>query len=311
MTAIVVQRGGAEDTLLGTLGSRTGASERGSHRRPVDGLLSLVALGVVVLAVAAVLGWNLLGGRLLVMKTPSMCPAVCVGSLVADRPLQGTVHVGELITFRPTKTSAETYTHEVSHIFPNGMIQTRGIANPEHDPWLITRSDIVGECVFSVWELGWLLKTLPLLAVGVLFWVLARHWVTRRSRRAWDRAWMTLLTVVPLWVLHPLLRGVVLSTGRDPGRANWVMGTVVNSGMLPASFRAASGRPSAHVPSTNLQHVTWPATPNGYLIVHEAVSLFWWGWAIVALIVVSPMAGYLLHVRRGDEDLQDGAKATT
>ena len=78
-----------------------------------------------MLAVASVWGWNLSGGQLVVMQTPSMCPAVCVGSLVADRPLRGAVHVGELITFHPPDNRAETYTHEISRIFSNGAIQPR------------------------------------------------------------------------------------------------------------------------------------------------------------------------------------------
>ena len=73
------------------------------------------------------------------MATPSMCPAVCVGSLVADQPLNGALHTGELISFH-APGSMEIYTHKVSAILRNGMIQTRGIANPTHDPWLITRS---------------------------------------------------------------------------------------------------------------------------------------------------------------------------
>ena len=61
-------------------------SHGGAH---THGILALVVLGAVSLAVAAVLGWNLSGGRFLIMETPSMCPNVCVGSLVADRPLEG------------------------------------------------------------------------------------------------------------------------------------------------------------------------------------------------------------------------------
>ena len=192
---------------------------------------------------AAVLGWNLSGGRLLVMETPSMCPTVCVGSLVADRPLQGAVHVGELITFHPPNTRTETYTHEVSRIFANGAIETRGVGNATHDPWLITRSDIVGGVVFSVWELGWVLKALPLLAVGVLFWVTARPWIGERIRRSWDRGWMTVLTVLPLWMLHPLVWATVISSTVDlPHHGHWMSDTIVNTGILPVSFHAAGGQ---------------------------------------------------------------------
>jgi len=270
------------------------------HRR-TDGFTHLVALGAVVLAVTAMLGWDLSGGRLLVMATPSMCPAVCVGSLVADRPLQGPVHVGEVVTFHPPDTQSETYTHEISHVFANGMIQTRGVGNPEHDPWLITRSDIVGEKVFSVWGLGWVLKALPLLAVGVLAWVLARPWIAPRARRAWDRGWMTVLTVLPLWVLRPMVMATVLSTAPDAAHRHWLRATVVNTGLLPVSFHAAGGHAASYVRPTGLGHPAGPATEHGSLVLSETASFHWWGWAIVALVVVSPLAGYLWHAWRDDE----------
>jgi hypothetical protein len=260
-----------------------------------------MALGAVALAVAAVAGWNLAGGRLLVMETPSMCPSLCVGALVADRPLQGAVHVGELITFHVPDNYAETYTHEVSRIFPNGAMQTRSTGNPGHDPWLITRSDIVGEVVFTIWELGWVLKALPLLAVGVLFWVLARPWIGKRARRSWDRAWLAVLTALPLWLLHPLVRATVLaSTPYLWHHRRWVSYSIVNTGVLPVSFHAAGGQ-GLHVSSTDLGHVAGPLK-NGSVMLHEAVSLPSWGWAVVALVVLWPLAGCLWHISRGDEE---------
>ncbi len=273
-------------------------SHRGGH---ADGILSFAALGLVVLAVAAVLGWDVFGGRLLVMETPSMCPTVCVGSLVADRPLQGALHVGELITFHPPNTYTETYTHEVSRIFANGAIQTRGVGNATHDPWLITRSDIVGEVVFSIWGLGWVLKALPLLAVGVLAWVLTRPRIARRIRRAWDRGWLIVLTVLPLWTLHPLVGATVISTMSDPSHRSWIRATVVNTGILPASFHAVGDRVVSHVSPTGLVQLAGPATERDYLMLRETASLYWWGWAILALLVLSPLAGYLWHVYRDDE----------
>jgi hypothetical protein len=271
-------------------------------------LLSLFATASVLLAVAGVVGWDLSGGRLLVMETPSMCPVVCVGSLVADRPLAGPVHVGELITFHPPGSAAETYTHEVSHIFPNGMIQTRGVANPDPDPWLITRADIVGVTAFTVWGLGWLLKILPLLAVGLVIWLVARGFIGQRSRRAWDRVWVTSLAVVPLWLLHPLVRGSVMATAPDTDRAGWLRGTVLNTGILPTSFAAAHGETVAHVASTSSIQVTGPPTGHGYLVIRQAVSLPWWGWVLVVLVVASPLLGYLWHVVRDNEVVSEAGE---
>jgi hypothetical protein len=263
-------------------------------------------LTTVTLAVAAVIGWNLAGGHLLVMETPSMCPKVCVGSLVAIRPVQGPLRVGELINFHPPGSYATTYTHQISHIYANGMIETRGVANAAHDPWLITRSQIVGRAVFTVSGLGWLLKAMPLLAVGVLFWVLGRKWVTSRTRRSWDRAWITALAVLPIRELHPLVRAAVISSASDPTRANWVRDTVANTGLFPISVQAVGGA-TAHVAATGISHVVGPSTARGVMLLHETASFHWWGWAIIGVAIVSPLVGYLWHVSRGDESVPDPA----
>jgi signal peptidase I len=267
------------------------------------GTLAFVALAVVALAAVFVLGWNLAGGTLQVMETPSMCPEVCVGSLVAAAPLSGPVHVGELVTFHPPNSHAETYTHEVARIFRNGMIQTRGVGNPHDDPWLITRSDIVGKVDFTVWGVGWLLKALPLFAVGVLAWLVTTPLVAPRSRRAWDRIWMTVLAVVPLWMLHPLIKATVISTVSDPQRHRWQRITVVNTGLLPSSFHVMGGDVTSHVGSTHLARSAGPANSHGAILVSQSVSLYWWGWVLVACMVSLPLVGFLWHVWRNDEAL--------
>jgi len=113
--------------------------------------------------------------------------------------------------------------------------------------------------------------------------------------------------VLPLWVLHPLVRGSVLSITLD--RAHRTSATVVNTGLLPVSFRAASGQLARHVRPTDLVHLSARPSASGYLVLHEAVSLCWWGWVIVALVVASPLAGYLWHTWRDDEAVPDPAAA--
>jgi hypothetical protein len=214
------------------------------------------------------------------------------------------VHVGELITFHPPDNRAETYTHEISRIFANGAIQTRGIADATHDPWLITRSDIVGVADFTVWELGWVLKALPLLAVGVLFWVVARPWIGERARRGWDSGWMTVLTVVPLWMLHPLVGATVIASTMDASQGRHLAtDTIVNTGILPISFRATGGQ-AVHVSSTAVVHVSGVSV-NGSLKLHETVSLPWWGLTFVVLSMLSPLAGCLWHIWRDTEAVPD------
>jgi hypothetical protein len=267
------------------------------------GTLAFTVLAVVAIAVLFVFGWNLTGGSLQVMETSSMCPKVCVGSLVASAPLSGPLHVGEFVTFHPPGSHGETYTHEVARIFSNGTIQTRGVGNPHHDPWLITRSDIVGEVVFTLWGVGWLLKALPLFAVGVLAWVVTTPMIAPRSRRAWDRIWMTVLAVVPLWMLHPLIKATVISTVGDPQRHRWQRITVVNTGLLPSSFRVIGGNVTSHVSSTHLARAIGPSDSHGVILVSQSVSLYWWGWVIVACMVSLPLVGFLWHTWRNDEIL--------
>ncbi len=176
------------------------------------------------------------------------------------------------------------------------MVQTKGVANPSHDPWLIARSDIVGRAELTVWGLGWVLEVLPFLAIGVALWVTARRWIAEKWRWEWDRTWMTALVVLPLWSERPLVQGAVTGLAPDPGHAHWSVETVVNTGVLPVAFSARGGQSAAHVRPTGVASVAGPLTRHGAPLLHEVVSLPWWGWAVLVLVVASPIVGYLWHV---------------
>jgi hypothetical protein len=270
------------------------------RRQRKDGVLAMIALVIVILAVGAAFAWRFTGGRLLIMETPSMCPAVCVGSLVADQPLRGALHPGELISFHPPG-STQIYTHKISALFANGMIQTRGIANPTHDPWLITRADIVGRVVWTAWGLGWALKALPMLAVGVLAWVLVRGRVSAASRRAWDRLWMTALAVLPLWALSPLVRGQLIEVTVQPGTKHLGQARVVNTGLLSAAFHPVNGGRAVGLGSAHVGLLSGPLSKQGAFYVHETLVLRPWGWALLIAIIVSPLLAYFIHIWRNDE----------
>ncbi len=78
--------------------------------------------------------------------------------------------------------------------------------------------------------------------------------------------------------------------------------TIVNTGILPVSFRAVGGR-AIRVNSTGLGHVAGSLGASGSLTLHEAVSLPLWGWIVVASVVVSPLAGFIWHALRDDEGM--------
>jgi hypothetical protein len=289
------------------IGSRT---PRVFHRRSktartrhlhqsAPGALHIVVAGLVLAAGAAALIWNLSGGHLLFMQTPSMCPTVCVGSLIADRPLSGALHVGEVITFHPPGSNVETYTHEIYRIFTNGMIQTRGIGNPDHDPWLLTRSEIVGKSNFSIWGVGWILKALPFMAAGVFCWAFGRVRIRGRNKFVWDTLWVTALISMPLLLLRPLVRGVITSTTVNHADSARLRATLVNTGLLPVRFSGVAHSVS-HVKSTETVRLDTAAV-HGHAVLREAASLYWWGWSLVALVVISPFLRYLWHACRAYE----------
>lgn len=269
---------------------------------PRPGIAQCAAVVLVASAGAAVLGWGISGGRLLVMDSPSMCPQVCVGSLVADRQLAGPIRVGELVTFHPPGSSTETFTHEVIYVFANGSVQTRGWANSEPDPWSTPRSRIVGVVAFSVRDLGWLFRAMPLTALAVLVWALGRSAVRSRRRRTWDTVWLAFLLSVPVWMLKPLVKGSVLSTLSDEAHKGWLVAKIVNTGLLPVSFMSGDSGGSYAAPGASV-HVAGHGSASGHLSLYEAVHLPWWGWLIVGSVVLFPLARRSWRVPVGDDSL--------
>ena len=91
---------------------------------------------------------------------------------------------------------------------------------------------------------------------------------------------MTVLTVLPLWVLHPLVSATVISTTFDlPHHRHWASDTVVNTGILPAVVprRKGPGRPRE---LDRPRARGGPVSVNGSLMLHDTVSLPWWGWIV-------------------------------
>jgi hypothetical protein len=104
-------------------------------------------------------------------------------------------------------------------------------------------------------------------------------------------------------MLHPLIKATVISTVGDPQRHRWQRITVVNTGLLPSSFRVIGGNVTSHVSSTHLARAIGPSDSHGVILVSQSVSLYWWGWVIVACMVSLPLVGFLWHTWRNDEIL--------
>jgi signal peptidase len=113
------------------------------------GLLALLLCGIVGTGIAY---WHQ-GYRAYVIHTGSMIPTYQLGAIVIDKP-PAHLHRGEVITFRHSATSNVIVTHRIASI-RDGLIRTKGDANPTADAWAITAAQVRGTVVATVPDVGY------------------------------------------------------------------------------------------------------------------------------------------------------------
>ena len=252
-------------------------------------LITLVG-ALIAIAVLGSIAWRFTGGSLFTIATPSMCPDLCVGTLVFDRPAVGPVEVGVVVTFRPPGTSV-VYTHRVVAVLADGSFKTAGDALKKVDPWTVPRSNVIGHVVANVRGLGWLWRSLPWMAGGLACIVIARRTVRDRFRRQVDLLSITMLIVVPVLVMRPLLRASVISWHVIKGGS--VVMTLVNDGLLPARFHVTVGPIVSHVAPGQVITMVGRPQASGLVAVGQTASFYWWEWALASFVVLLPMLGFL------------------
>jgi len=238
----------------------------------------------------ASIGWRLSGGSLYMIATPSMCPDICVGTLVFDRPLVGPVQNGMVVTFRPPGTTT-VFTHRVVRLLADGSFKTAGDALGKFDPWTVPRGRVVGSVVSNVRALGWLWRSLPPITAVLALYLMGGRLIRSRLRTHVDVLFVTLLVVVPVLVLRPLLRASLISWHSTPG-GPFVM-QVVNVGMLPARYLVTGGVPTNHVAPGQIVTLHALPAPGGAVSLQALVSLSGWQWALACLVVLLPMIVFL------------------
>ena len=249
---------------------------------------------VVLLAAAALGAWMLGGGRMLVMRTPSMGTTAPTGSMVLTRKLGSEqLHRGMLIAFRVPNTG-EVYMHRIARIEPSGLIRTRGDLDSADDGWVLTRSAIVGVPVMIVPVLGWLLLAAPW-AIGVLVvgFGVARL-LPRRLRAPLRSATVGGAIALPLLILRPFVRVSLVSAGQSHGQ---FFAHLVNGGLMPLNVALRS----THALLAPGHAVTITAAAAGktlaHLTAHPALSVG--DWTLFALFALVPALG--AGVSRADE----------
>lgn len=278
-----------------------------SDARPADRDLTpqsrtrvLVGRVLAVLLLALVLGaavFRSTGGRWLMVTSPSMGAAAPVGTLVLTRPVSlGEVQVGDIIAFHPPSEPRASFTHRVIGIEPGGGLRTRGDLNGATDPWTLHDRDLTGRVVLRGWGLGWLLRALPLLIVGMgTGWLATRrrppHWWQFPARLLGG----SLLFAVAAILLKPFVAMSVVTTVSTDGETAL---SVVSTGLLPVRVRA-SGGDHVDLLTGHLGAVTARSPHPGaayHLSVGPHMPLLWW--LVVGLICLLPLLlGLLLTPR--------------
>jgi signal peptidase I len=125
--------------------------------RATIGLLA----GSIVALVMAYAGLMVAGYKPVAVYSGSMKPAIGVGALAVDRPIDAKeVRVGDVITFSDPYVKGRLVTHRVVGIIhtPRGQVfRTKGDANPSRDPWTIQLTGQVGRVAFDVPFVGYAL----------------------------------------------------------------------------------------------------------------------------------------------------------
>ena len=250
----------------------------------VGRLLAALLLAVVLGAAA----FRSTGGRWLMVTSSSMGAAAPVGTLLLTRPISaGQVRVGDIIAFHPPSGPGRSFSHRVIGIGPDGGLQTKGDLNGATDPWTLHDSDLTGRVVLRGWGLGWLLRALPLLIVGMgTVWLATRRRPPHRWHLPARLLGGSLLFAVAGVLLKPFVAMSVITTASTGGGTAL---SIVSTGLLPVRVRA-SGGDHVDLMSGHLGAITARSPHPGaayQLSVGPHMPLLWW--LAVGLICVIPL----------------------
>ena len=154
-------------------------------------LRRVLDLALVLLVAAALAGvffgriLPMLGPTTLVVRGPSMAPAIPIGALLVTTPVEAAaLAVGDVVSIR-VGPELVVFTHRIVRVVPRQgeiWIETKGDANDTSDPALIPASSVVGRVSLTVPLLGYLVALLAslsgvLLLIGLVGVLLLGAWI--------------------------------------------------------------------------------------------------------------------------------------
>lgn len=254
----------------------------------------VASVGLAVILTAAI--FYLAGGRWFVIKTPSMGEYAPVGTLVLSSVAGlSNLRRGMVILFHPPTAPGETYFHRIYSI-SNGVILTKGDANPSPDPWRLHPSEIVGTEFARVVGLGWLVEALPILLVGgLILHVVTHYYVVRYWRFPVRVLGWSLLAALAAYLLRPFVRAVLVSQFVSHGKAtSWVIAT----GLFDLNVHAVRGTTTVLRPGQTGDVITTHVANSGLFEVDLSPSLGFLGWLVLIVLILVPVAlcvGYAIR----------------
>lgn len=263
---------------------RAARTSRTIRRRTV---LMWAATVLLTALVAVTLLFQASGGRWFVVQTPSMGTTAPVGTLLLTTPvLLEDLHVGDVVSFHPSTTPDETYTHRVIAVDADG-ITTRGDINGAVDPWKTDQAHLVGEATTILPGFGWLAKGVPLLLAGlVIVMVLTRPIGSPTHRASMRMLGGALVAALTVFLLKPFVGLVLLDAAT---RGSDVEATVVSTGMLPIRI-AAEGGTHTTLAAGQVGTITAPAAEAGrFHDVTSTLDLPLWGWILFFGLCALPL----------------------
>ncbi|MCZ2404797.1 S26 family signal peptidase [Paenarthrobacter sp. Z7-10] len=295
----------------------TDTRHRGGSRRFITlrspgghGFLVLITATILVGGlIAAAVVFALTGGRWFIVATPSMGTSAPVASLVlTTRDGMSQLRAGDVITFHPPTAPEEVYTHRIQALDPDGTMHTQGDINGAADPWVLHPNDVIGRSILLP-GLGWLVKAIPILLIGVaLLWILTRLYTPQRWRPSLRITGLTLVIAIAAYILKPFVAIRVLATGPTDHGAT---AAVVSTGLLPIRVHTTGG---SHVDlvSGAVGELSIPSlTGSGHYQLASTLHLSPIGWILIGLACSLPLLWCLIIGLPPTPDNGKNAKTST